>query len=65
MRKMSTGLFVFLIVCTGIFAQNSKDGCRIETSVLPGENWWGGNIVDGRKNTTSPVLFQAPVQYMD
>jgi hypothetical protein len=52
MRKKTTGLFVCLfvclLVCTGIFAQNTRDGYRIETSVLPGENWWGGNIVDGR-----------------
>lgn len=32
-----------------IYSQGNSEIFKIETSVLPGENWWGGNIVDGRK----------------
>jgi alpha-glucosidase (family GH31 glycosyl hydrolase) len=33
-------------------------GSRIETAVLPGENWWGGNMVDGRKMPFGEGTYQ-------
>lgn len=59
-KTIRSQLLILLILAGNItiHAQTGTDGYRIETSVLPGENWWGGNIVDGRKMPFGATEYQ-------
>ncbi len=54
MKTINTMRKIFMILLLSalhamVFTQASVKGFTMETELLPGENWWGGNIVDGRK----------------
>jgi alpha-glucosidase len=58
MKTLKSILLLSLCLLFASVPSGGQAQYRIETAVLPGENWWGGNMVDGRKMPFGEGAYQ-------